>query len=268
MPAIQSTGSKPRNTLLFRWVEGALHLGASIAGPGLGLTRRVNELSGRVVVVSSHFDDAVLSCGGLIGALDECTVLTVFGGSPASWNVFRDWDNRASGFPVGTDVIAARCHEDKNALATLGATGATLDYLDSQYRDYAVRYDHRKLGRAIADAIQRIGAEVAVVPLGLGHRDHEDVAAACRCAMQMRPAIRWFVYQDLPHGYEIRSRYRRMALKRFAAMKPKKALLVIPREKVNKRNAIDHYASQVRAMGSNRVENAFREERYWSVDVT
>src|SRR5436305_15085471 len=82
----------------------------------------------RVVVVSPHLDDAVLSCARFMAAHPGCTVVTVFAGTPPAYpEPMRLWDEQ-SGFAPGDDVMDARRHEDCAALAVLDATPHHLDF--------------------------------------------------------------------------------------------------------------------------------------------
>src|SRR5262245_53606305 len=76
----------------------------------------------RVVIVSPHLDDAVLSCGRFLGAHPGTHVVTVFAGNPPAYpEPLRLWDLQ-SGFAPGDDVMEVRRQEDKAALAILDAS--------------------------------------------------------------------------------------------------------------------------------------------------
>src|SRR5207248_116116 len=88
----------------------------------------------RVLVVSPHLDDAVLSCGHVLAAATESLVVTVFDGVPRAYpDPPTPWD-RQCGFQVGDDVVARRRDENELALAEYGSTTRSLDLLDQQYR--------------------------------------------------------------------------------------------------------------------------------------
>ena len=92
--------------------------------------RPVTEELRRLVVVSPHFDDAVLGCGQLLSAHPGATVVTVLGGRPESYpEEVTHWD-ASGGFATGDDVVAARREEDRNALAVLDATSVWLEFSD------------------------------------------------------------------------------------------------------------------------------------------
>jgi LmbE family N-acetylglucosaminyl deacetylase len=91
---------------------------------------------GRVVVVSPHLDDAVLSLGAAIAAAvrrgSSVKVLTVFCGDPFSQTSAGPWD-RDSGFASEGESSRARREEDRAACATLGASIQWLNFADEQY---------------------------------------------------------------------------------------------------------------------------------------
>src|SRR5712692_5355525 len=93
------------------------------------------------LILSPHFDDAVLSLGGLIAkAPDRAVVVTVFAGVPPE-GVAGRWD-RLSGFPMAVAAIRARRQENEAALALIGVPQnriRNLDYLDGQYRSQCAR---------------------------------------------------------------------------------------------------------------------------------
>jgi LmbE family N-acetylglucosaminyl deacetylase len=226
------------------------------------------DLAGRVVVVSPHLDDAVLSCGELISRLEDCVVLTVFAGSPPSWKIHREWDNDDCGFAEGTDVVAARVREDDNALGSLGAAAARLTFLDEQYREPRVDPAQEELGAEIAASIDRIDAATALMPLGLGHKDHHLTAAGCRHAALNGRHLEWFAYLDIPYGYEPEIFGPQAVDEGLCSLSP-----LVPRTiefghgtgAEAKMAALDHYPSQMRGLGARRSA-ALKPERYWKLE--
>src|SRR5213080_853986 len=98
-------------------------------GPG-------EELEGRVVVVSPHLDDAVLSLGAALARAARrggaVTVLTVLAGDPASETPAGEWDSQA-GFATAGEAARARREEDRRACALLGVEPVWLPFSDHQY---------------------------------------------------------------------------------------------------------------------------------------
>ena len=82
-------------------------------------------------VVSTHLDDAVLSCYRELGP--ETVVVTVFAGIPPPGEP-GSWDRR-TGAPDSTARMRERREEDIEALALSGCRAIHLDLLDSQYAE-------------------------------------------------------------------------------------------------------------------------------------
>src|SRR5205814_1784170 len=103
------------------------------ADPMAEFTAPLDHELDRMVVISPHFDDAVLGAGQLIARHPGTTVVTVLGGAPA---VYPDppgsWD-AMGGFTAGDDVVAARRIEDVEATAVLGANSRWLDFPEHTY---------------------------------------------------------------------------------------------------------------------------------------
>lgn len=157
----------------------------------------------KVIVLSPHLDDAVLSIGGLIGRERDVEVWTFFTSGPAletiapSRRVFGDY--------------AARRDEDERALAVLGAGKRWLDLHERIWREPPLRRvlhvfhtppreaDFAQLGavRAIVGEAIDSGAQV-YAPLAVGHHsDHMEVAiAAVRETLARRAFDRVRFYED------------------------------------------------------------------------
>jgi LmbE family N-acetylglucosaminyl deacetylase len=88
---------------------------------------------GRVVVLSTHLDDGVLSIGGWMhrtargGSL--VTVVTVLAGDPEDARPGSDWDRRA-GFSTVGEAAKTRRSEDRRACEILGLRTAWLPFGD------------------------------------------------------------------------------------------------------------------------------------------
>lgn len=132
-------------------------------------------LQGRVVVISPHLDDAVLSLGGTIAGAArrgaQVEVLTVFAGDPASDAPAGRWD-AAAGFLTEGEAAAARRHEDRQACDILGAEPVWLPFGDKQYER---RGGDDTIRGAIVERLS--GAGIALIPGSpLVHSDHAFVA--------------------------------------------------------------------------------------------
>lgn len=114
--------------------------GGDILTPDLirELAPDVRRPGGRLVFLSPHLDDAVLSCGGLINRQVEqgrpILVITCFAGTPdyGVLSQFAAEQHQRWGQP--DDPVAYRRQEDVAAVTSLGAEHLHLDYLDCIYR--------------------------------------------------------------------------------------------------------------------------------------
>jgi LmbE family N-acetylglucosaminyl deacetylase len=90
----------------------------------------------RVVVVSPHLDDAVLSVGGTIHGLArrgaDVVIVTVFAGDPEAGTPPSYWD-ASRGSDTQGEAVRQRRHEDESAAAELRATTRALSWTDSGY---------------------------------------------------------------------------------------------------------------------------------------
>jgi LmbE family N-acetylglucosaminyl deacetylase len=152
----------------------------------------------RLVVLSAHLDDAVLSLGAFIarsvrgGARVE--VVTVFAGDPESSAPAGDWD-RWSGFEWAGAASKTRREEDRQACARVGAAPIHLRFLDDSYDENA---DDATIRDAIDTAVA--GADAVLVPgFPLVHPDHERIA---RLALSGDRACGHLgLYVELPYAF-------------------------------------------------------------------
>ena len=125
-----------------------------------------------LLVVSSHLDDAALSCGRLLAAHSGAVVVTVFSGRPAAGTPLTPWD-RDGGFTAGEDPIAVRRDEDRRALAVVGATPVWLDFVDHQYGQPQTPV--HDISAALSRILSTSQAVTVLIPLGLdspGSQEH------------------------------------------------------------------------------------------------
>ena len=111
-----------------------------------------------IVVVSTHLDDAVLSCWSIVAGDADVTVVTVFTGSPEDPNLVTDWD-RDTGL-TSKERMAARIDENRAALAVAGRSPIDLGFLESQYGGRSI--DAGVLAERLRDA------ELVYLPAGTG----------------------------------------------------------------------------------------------------
>src|ERR1700728_4929251 len=89
-------------------------------------------MSHDAVILSPHFDDAVLSCWHVLASAGEVLVVNVFAGEPPA-ETLGGWDELA-GATDSAAAVRTRVEEDRQALARTGRTTVNLPFLDSQYR--------------------------------------------------------------------------------------------------------------------------------------
>ena len=179
----------------------------AVTRPPAGMIGAV-AVTGGLVVVSPHLDDAVLSLGAHVAARvaagEHVEVWTAFTHAPAAADV-----------PPGLRRFAdytARLAEDDRALAVLGAGARRFDLpervwrqppargLRAAFRTPADSSGFDQLGRLqelVAEALARPGVRV-LAPLGIGHHvDHVEVAvAALTAAVRLRATDRVGFYED------------------------------------------------------------------------
>jgi len=146
------------------------------------------------VILSPHFDDAVLSCWRVLEAGGEVTVVNVFTASPPSGRPSAWWD-RLTGACDSIARMAERRAEDEAALALAGCEALSLGLLDDQYRmaDIGAGQVLERLRGALAPG------STLYAPAAMDeHRDHVLVRdAALSLAGEGWPLV---LYADLPHA--------------------------------------------------------------------
>jgi LmbE family N-acetylglucosaminyl deacetylase len=130
-----------------------------------------NQLNGRVVVVSPHLDDAILSLGstilGAVNAGAKVEVLTVFADVASSDAPASHWD-RQCGFLTEGQAANARREEDRRACSILGAEPRWLNFGSECYQR---RGSDDDIWAAVTSAIR--GADTVLIPgFPLVHSDH------------------------------------------------------------------------------------------------
>ena len=170
----------------------------------------------RWIYLSPHFDDAVLSCGGLIWdqrrAGDEVEIWTLFAGDPPPGPLsnFAKVNHELWGVTSGEEVVALRKAEDEAAAAIVGAELVHFSIPDCIYRrsptgEYlytetvmtsphpADRYLHRRVAAAIKSELSP--GDALICPLSLG--GHVDHILARKAAESLRKPLHY--YADIPY---------------------------------------------------------------------
>jgi LmbE family N-acetylglucosaminyl deacetylase len=207
------------------------------------------ELS-RLVIVSPHLDDAVLSCGLLMIAHPGATVVTVFAGNPPAYpTTMRYWDVQG-GFGPDDDVMAVRRAEDRAALARLDAVPHHLDFIEHTYNAGNQPVASDVIAGPLAAAIREQGPTAVVAPFGLANPDHDVTHAA---AMLVRDeladeAVAWFCYEDCGYKHIPGMLAWRVARLFARDVWPTPACPSVSTDQARKRAAVDCYPTQLLAL--------------------
>jgi LmbE family N-acetylglucosaminyl deacetylase len=145
------------------------------------------------LLLSPHFDDAVLDCWGPLTEARELLVVNVFAGVPAPGRVTL-WD-ATTGASDSAARVKERIAEDAEALGHAGREPVNLDFLDAQYR--------RPPQPSLSDIDRAVAASAAsasrvYVPAGIGsHPDHLLTRRFGR--MLARGGMPVTLYAELPY---------------------------------------------------------------------
>jgi LmbE family N-acetylglucosaminyl deacetylase len=222
--------------------------------------------SGPVLVVSTHLDDAVLSCGHFLSGHPDAVVLTVLAGAPEKLR--EGYNANTTGELYAPDAVKKRREEDAAAMKYLAVKPPIwLGLYDNDFvHRFRRRRDHGDILREVGRAIQESEATSVVTPLGLVHSDHIAVADVCN-SLAVTSELEWFLYMDMPYAQrrpkalEKRERDVRRTLD-LEALEP----LAVDANKKNE--AFKHYKTQYLPIG--RSEQEFSDEmktpeQYWAV---
>jgi LmbE family N-acetylglucosaminyl deacetylase len=224
------------------------------------------ELENKLLVLSPHLDDAVLSCANLIAQHPGSVVATVFAGIPAHFESLTAWD-AASGFASAHQAVSLRRQEDSSALALLSATPRWLDFFDSQYKltpSMAVLTD------VLARLMDDIEPTTVLLPAGLFHSDHVLVHQAMLSVREQHRDKTWLMYEEA-HYRRIRGLLQQRLAELHRAGIDATPFIVSEKDTASlKREAVRCYASQLRALQStvgDGYADAFSPERHWTLDT-
>lgn len=252
----------------------------------------------RLLVVSPHLDDSVLSAFGLMSMaatvcpdVESVTAFTAprADGAPTRWD-------RYAGFSSSTEAMASRHEEDRRAMAVVGVRSRHLHQREDLYREPgttadAVRAMHQQLRDIVAEqdvpTLLAIPAGLGAVPSwlrlqrhklsipllrvkpgGLSHPDHVLLRKSLLdFALDISPSVNSvIVYEDLPYawggGYEDLITDLRAGGRRAQRES-------LPVDLARKEEALRHYASQYQMFfpkWSDRLADVFEPvEHYWWV---
>lgn len=146
----------------------------------------------KILLVSPHLDDAILSAGHHIAIRPNADVVTVFAGYPKhALNVKTPYDT-GCGFENTHVAMNFRRDENSKATALLCANNIDLDFLDSQY---GVETPEEDITKALQDIIDSTDYDYIMAPLGIGHPDHRKVSNA---VLRLNTNLTIWLWEDLP----------------------------------------------------------------------
>ena len=174
-------------------------------------------LRGRIVVVSPHLDDAVLSLGAAIARASrsgaDVRILTVLAGVPDSERPAGPWD-AASGFSTEGEAATRRREEDSRACEIVGATPVWLPFSDVENRD---DIDEEAVWRAIDEHVA--DRDLVLSPgFPLRHPDHVLLTALILRRLETDRKLALYVEQPYANVDAIPRGYRPRALLRAARL--------------------------------------------------
>lgn len=153
----------------------------------------------KYIFLSPHFDDIVLSCGGIVDSLKdkgcEIEIWTIFAGKPKNNTLTPFAQSLHERWELGLEAVDTRKQEDIAACSVLKAKYRHFDFPDCIYRTdiasrplvneeedlYQAIPDHQEfLVESVFSIINKIPHEAKIVsPISIGnHIDHRIVRAA------------------------------------------------------------------------------------------
>jgi len=147
------------------------------------------------LVLSPHWDDAVLDCWSVLASERDVSVVNVFAGIPPAGSG-GTWE-AVIGVADSSQRARERMAEDERALARAGRKPLHLPLLDARYRRASGRtVGLRDLDHAIGSHVSR--ASRVYVPAGIGgHADHVLTRRYGRALL--RAGMPVSLYADLPY---------------------------------------------------------------------
>lgn len=146
----------------------------------------------KILLVSPHLDDAILSAGNLMADRMDNVIVTIFAGNPENAeNVHTPYD-KSCGFGDAAGAMAQRRHENDLATALLNADAINFEFVDEQYGEPTPT---SMITQALQNLIDEHDYDYILAPLGLGHPDHVQVSDAVRRLDTTKPIYLW---EDLP----------------------------------------------------------------------
>ncbi|HXA55266.1 MAG TPA: PIG-L family deacetylase [Solirubrobacteraceae bacterium] len=157
-------------------------------------TRLHNDPDAAPILLSPHWDDAVLDCWALLTQPVELTVVNVFAGIPRPGRLAL-WDE-ITGAADSAARARERLAEDTGALALAGRGAINLPLLDAQYRESQPPPSLRAIDRTLAEVVRSTSRVYAPAALG-AHVDHKLTRRYAQALLRAGFAVA--LYADLPY---------------------------------------------------------------------
>ena len=169
------------------------------------------------VILSPHFDDAVISCWSVLASHPQVEVVNFFGGTPPEGAAIP-YGEEITGCRDAVERARQRAEEDAQALALAGCRGRNLDLLE--YPHWLAEYERRPLRRTRtalnlllkrgpeSGRLKEVLAHAAAIPrdahlyapAGLGHHPDHVLVRDFACRLMADGADVSF-YADQPYCY-------------------------------------------------------------------
>jgi LmbE family N-acetylglucosaminyl deacetylase len=168
-------------------------------------------VTGHLVAVSPHLDDAAFSAGGTLARHvrdgGRVTIVTCFTGNVAAPEGFALACQLDKGLPAEVDYMALRRAEDERACAAISATPIHLPFLEAPHRGYgsapALFGPRLPADDDIANRLTPVLAELVadaeriLGPLGIG--DHVDHHVVREALTRVADPERLLLWEDWPY---------------------------------------------------------------------
>ena len=146
------------------------------------------------LLLSPHWDDAVLDCWEILSAPGELNVANVFAGVPAA-GTLAAWDE-LTGAADSAERARERLAEDARAMEVAGRRPVNLPLLDAQYRRGGGPPAPEAIDRALSASCGSASRVYAPAAIG-AHPDHVAVRRFAR--LLVAAGFEVFLYADLPY---------------------------------------------------------------------
>lgn len=214
------------------------------------------------LILSPHFDDGVLSLGGLIAKQKNQILVTTFFTKRPTVVEHTNWD-KISGFSNSDEAMFARIKENEEALIPLGAEIKNYDYPDFQYRSKNEDIEIKKeISKNISDIIDTyLNREIFIYgPATFGsqitHPDHQIVHDALMDVWKKtkKTNVHFAIYEDFPYVENFALSNQgdlNTYLEQKEGVKFSESLIELNKVELSEKiNTIDKYKSQVKAFMS------------------